>query len=81
MSQIQKTLTEIGEKIETSKNKLANYEGREQELMKSLKELLGVRTVEEAEDKIKEMNEEVEDLEKDLEKGMKRLEKEYGWET
>jgi len=80
MSDIQKRMADIAEEIENGKTKKANLEGRRSELKKQLREVLGVKTIEEAEEKLRELESECDDLEKSIENGLKKLEKEYKWE-
>lgn len=79
MELIQKRLSDLSEKIENSKKKIATYEGREQELTRSMKETLNVKTIEEAEEKMETLEEEQKTLEKEINKMFDRLSKEYDW--
>jgi len=79
MKDAQKELLELSEKIEESKTKLANNEGREKEIIKSLKEVIGVESIEEAEDKLKELTDKQNKLEKEIRKSIDKLKEEYNW--
>jgi len=79
MKDIQKELAELAEQIDATKKKVATLEGREHELLKVLKEVLGTKDIGEAETKIKNLDKEQGKLEKEIEKSIETLREEYSW--
>lgn len=79
MELIQKKLSDLSEKIENSKKKIATYEGREHELTRSIKETLNVKNIEEAEEEIGVLEGEQKKLEKEINKLFDKLSEEYDW--
>ena len=81
MKEVQKELAELSEQIEESKTKLSKLEGQRIELLKNVKEILGVKTIEEAEKELKKLISQQNEIEKDIKTGLDKLKKEYGWES
>jgi hypothetical protein len=78
MQDIIKSLEKLGKEIENSKKTLAQYEGREVELLRRL-EGFGVSSVEEAEEKLLLLKEEAVKLEAEITKEFASLKAEYDW--
>lgn len=76
---IQKELSTLSDTIEENKRELAQNEGREQELLKSLKSLLSVKTFEEAEEELAQLKIKERNLENQMIKDITKLKEEYGW--
>lgn len=68
----------LKKKIDDSKEKVAELQGRKKELMNSLKKDWKCSTVEDAKDKIATLREEITTLEVSKQEGIDELEKEYG---
>jgi predicted nucleic acid-binding Zn-ribbon protein len=69
-------LLKMKKKIDDSKIEVAQIEGSQKELMKSLKEQFGCNSIEEAEKKLEELEKETDTLEKEIDSEYKQLEKE-----
>jgi len=79
MEKIQKKLANIIDRIEEEKKDLAVLEGQHKEAFKNLREILGVDTLDLAEDKLSGMEVELKELEKEIRSGYKELEENYSW--
>ena len=66
-------LFRLKEDVEEAKQKVSELKGERQALMKQLKEEWDCDTVEQAEEKIKEMESEIGTFSEDIETGMKQL--------
>lgn len=76
---VQKKLSNTYEQIEESKRRIAMYEGREQEIKKNMKELLGTSSIEEAEDTIFALEAKQKKLEKEINDDFETLSEKFGW--
>jgi septal ring factor EnvC (AmiA/AmiB activator) len=79
MKEVQKELAELSEQIEESKTKLSKLEGQRIELLKNVKEILGVKTIEEAEKELKKLIAQQNEIEKEIKTGLDKLKTVYGW--
>jgi chromosome segregation ATPase len=79
MEKIKKELSNLSEQIDVAKKEIAKLEGREQEALKTLHKEFKIKTVEDGEDLLKEMDQEVEELEEDIKKDFKILKEKYDW--
>jgi len=75
-SKIADNLLKMKKKIDDSKIEVAQIEGSQKELFKSLKENFDCSSVEQAEEKLEELKKENDKLEKEIESEYKQLEKE-----
>ena len=76
----EKQLLDLKEEIGEAKNKVAELKGQQNALMKQLKEEWGCTTLEQAEKKIAQIEEEVAILQRQIEKGIEELQEKYGIE-
>jgi predicted nuclease with TOPRIM domain len=71
-------LMELKQDIEDAKQKVSELKGERQALLKQLKEEWGCETIEQAEEKIKELNAELESVSEKISEGTKKLEVKMG---
>lgn len=73
----EKELLELKEKVDDAKSTVSELTGQKNALMKQLKEDWDCKSLEAAEDKLKEMERNISILEKKIEKATKELEEKY----
>ncbi|MFA5396872.1 MAG: hypothetical protein WC346_12765 [Methanogenium sp.] len=79
MNQILKELTKLQEMINDSKENVSKLKGRKEEILNQLKKDFNLKTIAEAEKKLKENEKALDDLEKEIKKSFDKLKEEYEW--
>lgn len=79
MDQILKELTKLQEMINDSKENVSKLKGRKEEILNQLKKDFNLKTIAEAEKKLKENEKALDDLEKEIKKSFDKLKEEYEW--
>jgi len=79
MNQILKELTKLQEMINDSKENVSKLKGRKEEILNQLKKDFNLKTIAEAEKKLKENGKALDDLEKEIKKSFDKLKEEYEW--
>ena len=79
MDDIAKRLMEMKKNIEDKKVKKSRYEGKLETLQEQLKKDFGCASVEEAQDKLDEMEKDLKIKRQQLSDGMEKLEGAYEW--
>ena len=76
---IQEDLLKLKDGIDLAKTNLAKLDGRESEILTQLKKNHGLSSIEEANNKLKELNGKIETEEIAIEKDYKELKEAYQW--
>lgn len=77
IEKVKKEMNQLKENIDGAKNNLATLDGREMEILKQLKKVHGLSSIEDIKKKIKEFEKESSLLETSIENDYNKLKEEY----
>ena len=78
MADTETKLLRLKHKIDEAKTEKAQLEGKLETLMSQLEKDFGCATVEDAQDRLEDMNAEIKELTKEIEEGVANLQDKYG---